>query len=143
MSRFLKFPAKITRLDSRMRDTALTMIAITSLVSISCGPPLSPRIEVIDEAQREAYAAFWWNCVIVKSVDLTSACPSTCKETPAAANACSAGAADAQNQIAELEKKYGPERTQEILSTRVGEDGGHSHITPFFPYGPTSGTSPD
>ena len=109
---------------------------LTILVGVSCGPRLSPRIETPDEPQRQAYSAFWWNCVIVKSVDLTAACPSTCSASPESASACSAGATDAQNQIAELEKKYGPERTQEILSLRIGEDDGHSHIAPYFPYGP-------
>ncbi|HJU41921.1 MAG TPA: hypothetical protein VJ691_03870, partial [Vicinamibacterales bacterium] len=116
--------------------TSFMLALLTSLVGISCGPRLAPRIETADESQRQAYAAFWWNCVIVKSVDLTAACPSTCSSSDAA-SACSAGAADAQNQIAELEKKYGPERAQEILSLRIGEKDGYAQIAPYFPFGPT------
>lgn len=108
-----------------------------SLLTIGCGPRLAPRIEALDESHRQTYTAFWWNCVIVKSIDLTAACPSTCSASTAAAPACSAGAADAQNAIAELEKKYGPERTREILSARIGEEDAHSRITSHFPYGPT------
>ena len=129
------------------RAASFTLLLITSLVNISCGPRLAPRIQVPaeyadSEPYRQAYTAFWWNCAIVKSVDLAAACPRTCTATPAETAACSAGAADAENQIAELEKKEGPERTREILSFRIGEDEGHSRITPYFPYGPTSGKPP-
>ena len=127
--------------------TSITIALITSVISISCGPRFAPRLEVPAEhaqsnSYRQAYTAFWWNCAIVKSVDLAAACPKTCSKTPAETAGCAAGGADAENQIAELEKKYGPERTQEILSLRIGEDDGHSHVTPYFPFGPTSARPP-
>ena len=115
----------------------MVTVVLATLISINCGPRLAPRIEVADDTQRQAYTAFWWNCVIVKSIDLAAACPATCSTTPAATDSCSAGARDAQNDIAALEKKYGPERTREILSLRIGEEEGHAQIQPYFPYGPT------
>ena len=130
-----------------MRVASFLLALTTSLISISCGPRLTPRLEVPaeysnSEQYRQAYTAFWWNCAIVKSVDLAAACPKTCSRTPAETAGCSAGGADAENQIAELEKKYGPERTQEILSLHIGEDDGHSLITPYFPYGPMPAKAP-
>ena len=132
--------------DLRLRTITLAMLA--ALVSINCGPRLAPRLEVPAEyagetAYRDAYTAFWWNCAIVKSVDLDARCPSTCSRTPAENAGCSAGAADAQSRIAELQTKYGPERTREILSFHIGEDNGHSQITSYFPYGPTPDKSRD
>ena len=126
---------------SDIRLTATTVAILVSLVGINCGPRLAPRLEVPTDqtdqtAYRDAYTAFWWNCAIVKSLDLAARCPSTCGESAAATAACAAGAMDAQNQIAELQKKYGPERTREFLSFRVGEDEGHAKIRPHFPYGP-------
>jgi hypothetical protein len=124
-----------------VRTGTITLGILVALLLLGCGPRLAPRIEVPADqtdqtAYRDAYTAFWWNCAIVKSLDLTARCPSTCGEPAAATAACSAGAMDAQNQIAELEKKYGPERTREFLSFRVGEEEGHAKIRPHFPYGP-------
>jgi hypothetical protein len=118
---------------------------ILSLVGLSCGPRVAPRIEVPAEhtdqaAYREAYAAFWWNCAIVKSIDLGARCPNTCTGAPAAIAGCSAGAGDAETRIAELERKYGSARTRELLSMEIGEKDGYSNIQPHFPYGPKSAT---
>jgi hypothetical protein len=113
--------------DSRFRAITLAMLA--ALVSSTCGPRLAPRIQVpaaqTDQtAYRDAYTAFWWNCAIVKSIDLNARCP----------NACTG---------AQGETKYGPERTREILSFRVGEDDGHARIRSHFPYGPQREISQD
>ena len=128
-----------------MRIAAVTLALAAGLLSVCCGPRLAPRIEVPAEqtdqtSYRDAYTAFWWNCAIVKSIDLNARCPNTCTGTPAVAAGCSAGATDAQNQIVDLEKKYGPERTREILSLRIGEDDGYSHLKSYFPYGPKLAT---
>jgi hypothetical protein len=124
-----------------MRLTTFTLTMMTGLFSISCGSRLSPQIEVPAEYSQsgeyqQAFTAFWWNCAIVKSLDLAARCPATCTGTPPATAGCSAGAAAAESQIAELEKERGPERTKELLSRRVGEDDGYSHIQSHFPYGP-------
>lgn len=121
------------------------LIFAAGLFSVNCGPRLAPRIQVPAEhadqtAFRDAYAAFWWNCAIVKSIDLSAQCPNACTGTPAATAGCSAGAADAQDQIADLEKKHGAPRTREILSLRIGEDDGYSHLGSYFPYGPKRAT---
>ena len=131
-----------------MRSAAFTIALAISLLTIGCGPRVAPRIEVPAEYSnsdqyREAYTAFWWNCAIVKSVDLAAACPRTCSETPAETAGCSAGAADAENQIAALEKEHTPERTREILSLRIATDDGHSQIARYFPYGPKSDKARD
>ena len=148
------------RQASSLKTLALAMIA--SLIGTSCGPRLPLRIEVPTEYQRQpaeltpppngdseqvryrqAYEAFWWNCTILKSVDLEARCPFTCSGTPAATAGCRAGAEDAENQIAELEKKYGRQRTQEFLAFRIGEDAGYSKIERYFPYGPMPEKVPD
>jgi hypothetical protein len=124
---------------------AFASVGLAGLISISCGPRLAPRIQLPADYQQRAaefeaaYTAYWWNCTIVKSINLAAQCPTACSGASPAA-ACSAGASDAQNQIAELEKKYGQERTREILSRRVGEDDGHSKLGSHFPYGPKPGT---
>ena len=130
-----------------MTRASFTLLFVASLVAIGCGSRLGPRISVPAEQAnaeqyRRAYAAFWWNCAIVKSIDLGAACPSTCEAAPAETAAYSAGAADAENQIAELEKNEGPDRTRELLSLRIAEEDAHARITPYFPYGPTSGRPP-
>lgn len=134
--------------------SAFAFALIATLVSSGCGPRLPLRIKVPAEHQpreltpppggnsepvryEDAYTAFWWNCTILKSQDINARCPFTCSGTAAATTGCRAGATDAQNQIAALEKKYGRTRTQEFLSLRVGEDDGYSRIGPYFPYGPT------
>jgi hypothetical protein len=127
------------------RFRAITLAMLAALVGSACGPRLAPRIQVPAEqtdqtAYRDAYTAFWWNCAIVKSIDLNARCPNTCTGAPAATAGCSAGAADAQDQIADLEKKHGPVRTREILSLRIGEDDGYSHLRSYFPYGPKLAT---
>lgn len=133
-----------------------------SLISAGCGPRLSLRITVPAEYQdqsaelttppdgdtergqyREAYTAFWWNCTILKSSDTSARCPFMCSGTAAAAAGCQDGAVDSENQIAALEKKYGPARTREFLALRIAEDDGYSKIRSHFPYGPSREKRPD
>jgi hypothetical protein len=128
-----------------MRNATFMLTLLTIVPGVSCGPRLAPRIEIPADqtdqaAYQQAYTAFWWNCAIVKSIDLGAPCPRACANTPAETAACSAGAADAENQIAELEKKYGPVRTRELLSVEIGEKEGYSNIRPYFPYGPKAAT---
>jgi hypothetical protein len=130
-----------------MRVTPIALLLLAALAA-GCGPRFAPRVEVPAEYSQsgqyqQAYTAFWWNCAIVKSVDLAARCPKTCRETPEETAGCSAGATDAENRIAELEKEHGPERTRQILSLRVASDDGHAQITPYFPYGPTAEKSRD
>ena len=123
-------------------------VAVIAALCVSdCGPRLPVRIAPPNGLEsveyREAYTAFWWNCTILKSVDLNARCPFTCSGTPAATAGCRAGAVDAENQIAELEKEYGGARTREFLAFRIGEDDGYSKLQAYFQYGPTPEKVPD
>jgi hypothetical protein len=139
------------------RTGALTFATVVGLVTIACGPSLPLRVAIPREYQHQppdlvpppngevesvryekAYTAFWWNCTIVKSRDLAGQCPFLCNGTPAAVAGCGAGATDAENRIAKLERRYGGERTQEYLVSHVRDSDGYSNIRSYFPDGPVA-----
>jgi hypothetical protein len=134
-------------MSTHKRLQGFVVVVIAALCVSDCGPGLPLRIVPPNGLESveygEAYTAFWWNCTILKSVDLNARCPFTCSGTPAATAGCRAGAVDAENQIAEIEKKYGRPRTQEFLAFRIGEDEGYSKIQRYFPYGPLPERVPD
>lgn len=55
---------------------------------------------------RQAYEAFWWNCVAVKAANLDDHCPFMASGWPAEAAGADYGATRASNDINELLKKY-------------------------------------
>lgn len=83
----------------------------------SSGESGSPNGESPIERYRRAYEAFWLNCVMVKSEDIQSRCPSLCNGTAAATAGCADGTTNAEHQISALERAFPEEKVQAYLRT--------------------------
>lgn len=64
---------------------------------------------------REAYEAFWWNCVAVKAESLDNRCPFMASGWPAEAAGADDGATNAWNGIHDLLQKYDAATVQAYL----------------------------
>lgn len=82
---------------------------------------------------RKGYEAFWWNCAILKGLDLDARCPCMCSGTPGTSAGCADGARDAERQIQKLIKEYGRERAQQLLRILSDDPEGAEKIEPYFP----------
>jgi hypothetical protein len=117
----------------------------TNPLSISCqvrvptefqqDPPgwISPTGEPESVRYKESYEAFWWNCVMMKAVNLESRCPFTCSGTPAATYGCSDGAIDAERQIKQLLKVHDKMKVKDYLQTVASNQEGKEKIKSYFP----------
>lgn len=75
----------------------------------------SPNGQPESVRYKEAYEAFWWNCVAIMSKDMNSHCPIMASGTPAASSGAADGAMAAINGINDLVKNYGAARVQTYL----------------------------
>jgi hypothetical protein len=64
---------------------------------------------------RDAYEAFWWNCVAVKAATLDNRCPFMASGWPGEVAGASDGASRASDDIHALLKKYGAATVQAYL----------------------------
>jgi hypothetical protein len=85
---------------------------------------------------RVSYEAFFWNCVMVKAVDLRGRCPFMCSGTPAATYGCSKGAKDAEREIKQLLADHDATRVRKYLRFVAASPEGKEKMAPYFPSGP-------
>src|SRR5664280_2361412 len=71
---------------------------------------------------RQAYEAFWWNCVALKAGDLDARCPLVCNGTPAASAGCADGSTTADDGIRRHLEQYGRSRTESDLRSLSRND---------------------
>ena len=79
----------------------------------------SPDGQSESSRYRETYEAFWWNCVMVKSLSLHLHCPFVASGTPAASQGAVDGATNADVQIKELLGRSSPALVQQYLGKLV------------------------
>ena len=139
----------------------LQVLVLQVLILPACGPRLSPHVRVPAEIRnqppeltpapngqpesvryRVAYEPFWWNCVIVKSGDLSAHCPTSCSGTPAATLGCADGANEADQAVSALRKRHGDVRTKEYLKTLTEKSNALEKIKPYFLNGPVEAPRP-
>lgn len=109
----------------------LGFIAPWSSTLADSGPKISLRVAVPEEFKQspfapngdsepvrytKAYEAFWWNCVMLKAKDLRARCPFLCSGTPAASSGCVDGSHNADEQIADLLKRFSRPTVQSYLT---------------------------
>lgn len=79
-----------------------------------------------------AYEAFWWNCVAVRAADLRGRCPFLASGTPAASAGAMDGAANAEDQIRRLQRKYAASAVQQYLNTIASQPEAKDKMRPYF-----------
>jgi hypothetical protein len=70
----------------------------------------------------KAYQDFWWSCVRTRAEQLQNRCPSICGGSRAAEAGCAQGAQDAERQIDDQIRTYGPDAVQRLLQTMARQD---------------------
>ncbi len=79
-----------------------------------------------------AYEAFWWNCVAVRAADLRGRCPFLASGTPAASAGAMDGAANAEDQIRRLQRKYAAFAVQQYLNMTASQPEAKQKMHPYF-----------
>jgi hypothetical protein len=129
------------------------MLAV-SIGGLSCGRHVGPtpilpaqhRRTIVDASDptgeapaaryRLAYESFWWNCVAVKAEDTNARCPFVCSGTPAAADGCYEGKADAEKTVRDLISRVGVPKAKKRLESLIAMPDAEQSIRRYFPSGP-------
>ena len=127
----------------------LALTALALLASAKDGPNIKCVVKVPREYRKTqfnlppngepepvrytvAYEAFWWNCVAVRAADLRGRCPFLASGTPAASAGAMDGAANAEDQIRRLQRKYATSAVQQYLNTIASQPEAKEKMRPYF-----------
>jgi hypothetical protein len=92
----------------------------------------APNAQTDAQRYTEAYEAFWWNCVTVRSADYDARCPFLTSGTPAASSGARDGAANADAQIDALGKKLSRPSLQNYLRAIASTPAATDKMRPYF-----------
>jgi hypothetical protein len=90
----------------------------------------------------KGYEAFWWNCIMIKSIDLKARCPFICSGTPAATSGCAAGGGNASNQVDDLLNRYSSDQVKSYLQSIAATREAREKISDYFSDGPQAERMP-
>ena len=127
----------------------LVLTAFAQLASAKDGPNIKCVVKVPREYRKTpfnpppngqpepvrytvAYEAFWWNCVAVRAADLQGHCPFLASGTPAASAGAMDGAANAEDQIRRLQRKYAASAVQQYLNAIASQPEAKQKMRHYF-----------
>jgi hypothetical protein len=96
----------------------------------------SPNGEPESVRYRVAYAAFFWNCVLVKSEFLEAGCPFVCSGTTGATAGCADGGTAAERAIDRLAVQFDAGLLKSYLVGLTTSTAAKEHIRPYFGHKP-------
>jgi hypothetical protein len=96
----------------------------------------SPAAESEGERYTRSFLAYWWNCIGAKAGQLEARCPFVCSGTPGAARGCLDGSAQAEQFVADVIHREGPQRARQRLASWASSSECRNRTIPYFPDGP-------